>query len=436
MSSGWPRPANRLLFGPTRNPWDPSLTPSGSSGGSAAAVAAGMVPMAHANDLGGSIRYPASACGLFGLKPTRARNPLGPEYGDVVCGMAVEHAVTRSVRDSAALLDATSGPALGDPYDAPPPARPFAAEVGAPPGRLRIAFTRRTPEDLPVHADCVAAIDDAMLLCEALGHEVVEADLTALDATVGAAIGTMFGAATSWILEYWIRKVGRAPEPDEIEPLTRALWENGRNVTAGRATCSRSTTCAPSPARSRSSSPTTTSGRIRPWASHRCRSARWCRPPTIRAASMRRSRTFVGFAGVVANITGNPAMSVPLSWNAAGVPVGVHFIGPVRRRSDVAAARVPVGSRAALAGSPSGCARSHRRDAPLTTAPAYRARGPARGVSSLRAALRAAWASRRSRIRGGGRAGIGEALRGALLEFGVGLAERDARAVGSWRRRR
>src|SRR5437763_3431816 len=108
------------LFGATRNPWSLEHTTAGSSGGSAAAVASGMVPFAHANDLGGSIRYPASCCGLFGLKPTRARNPLGPEYGDVMGGLAVEHAVTRSVRDSAALLDATCGPAIGDPYPAPP----------------------------------------------------------------------------------------------------------------------------------------------------------------------------------------------------------------------------------------------------------------------------------------------------------------------------
>ena len=112
------------LFGPTANPWDLTRTTTGSSGGAAAAVASGMVPAAHANDLGGSIRYPASACGLFGLKPTRARNPLGPQYGDVVSGWACEHVVTRSVRDSAAILDATSGPAPGDPYWAPPPARP------------------------------------------------------------------------------------------------------------------------------------------------------------------------------------------------------------------------------------------------------------------------------------------------------------------------
>jgi len=105
-----------LAFGATRNPWDTDRSTSGSSGGSAAAVASKMVPMAHGNDLGGSLRYPASACGLFGLKPTRARNPLGPEYGDAINGWACEHALTRTVRDSAALLDATAGPAAGDPY--------------------------------------------------------------------------------------------------------------------------------------------------------------------------------------------------------------------------------------------------------------------------------------------------------------------------------
>ena len=221
-----------VLFGPTRNPWDTTRSTSGSSGGSAAAVASGMVAAAHANDLGGSIRFPASACGLFGLKPTRARNPLGPEYGDVISGWAVEHALTRSVRDSAALLDATSGPARGDPYLAPPPVRPFAAEVGVDPGRLRIAYTPRTPGGSLGHPDCLAALDDAVRLCASLGHELVEADLPGLDADVGSAIGKVFNAATAWIVRYWIRRIGREPRADEIEPITRAYWQSGERVSA------------------------------------------------------------------------------------------------------------------------------------------------------------------------------------------------------------
>src|SRR5437660_4307171 len=163
------------LFGPARNPWDLGRTPGGSSGGSAAAVASGMVPAAHGNDLGGSIRYPASCCGLFGLKPTRARNPLGPEFGDVVSGLAVEHALTRSVGDRAALLDATSGPDLGDPYAAPPPVRPFALEVGADPGRLRIAFTVRTVEGELAHPDCAASARRSPGLRSRQSHAVVDA---------------------------------------------------------------------------------------------------------------------------------------------------------------------------------------------------------------------------------------------------------------------
>ncbi|MFF0267647.1 amidase [Kribbella sp. NPDC004536] len=315
-----------VLFGPTRNPWDTGLSTSGSSGGSAAAVAAGLVPFAHGNDLGGSLRYPASACGLFALKPTRARNPLGPEYGDVAAGAAVEHALTRSVRDSAALLDATSGPAPGDPYCAPAPDRPFLDEVGREPGRLRIGFTARTPSGDLGHPDCVAAVEHAARLCESLGHDVTEVSWPEFTPEVHAAIGTMLDGTTAWILQYWIRRVGREPGPDEIEPLTRALWERGRQVTAAdwlvsveelqrfsrriaRFLGTVDTFLTPT-----MSTPPLPIGTIystpdQPW------------------RSVEVSGPAVRYAGIVANLTGNPAMSVPLWHNAAGVPIGVHFLG-------------------------------------------------------------------------------------------------------------
>jgi amidase len=315
-----------VLFGPARNPWDPRRSTSGSSGGSAAAVASGMVPFAHGNDLGGSLRYPASACGLFALKPTRARNPLGPEYGDIAAGSATEHALTRSVRDSAALLDATSGPDLGDPYWAPPTARKFLDEVGADPGRLRIGCTTRTPEGDLGHPDCVAAADHAARLCASLGHEVTETAWPGFTPEVGAAIGTMIYAATAWIMRYWIRRVGREPEPGEIEPLNQALWQAGEKVTAAEwllavediqrfsrrvarfftgfdmfLTPTMSTP--PLPIGAMASTPED------PW------------------RSLEVSSQTVRYAGVIANLTGNPAMSVPLWWNAEGLPIGAHFLG-------------------------------------------------------------------------------------------------------------
>jgi amidase len=314
------------LFGPTRNPWDTNRSTSGSSGGSAAAVASGMVPMAHGNDLGGSIRYPASACGLFGLKPTRARNPLGPEYGDAVNGWAVEHALTRSVRDSAALLDATSGPAVGDPYPSTVPARSFVQEVGLPPGRLRIGFTDRTPEGVAGHPDCVAAVRDAAALCESLGHDVVETDLPGLTPEVGSAIGTVFNAATAWIIGYWIRRLGRQPAEDELDPLTGAFWEMGRHVSAADYLLA----IEDCQVFSRVVAGFLTDVDL--WLTPTLSS-----PPlaigeivSTRDAPMRaleRGGATVAYAGVVANITGNPAMSVPLFWNSAGLPIGVHFLG-------------------------------------------------------------------------------------------------------------
>jgi len=285
-----------------------------------------MVPFAHGNDLGGSLRYPASACGLFALKPTRARNPLGPEYGDVARGTAVEHALTRSVRDSAALLDATSGPAPGDPYWAPPPARPFADEAGADPGRLRIAYTVRTPDGDLGHPDCVAAAEHAARLCAALGHEVAEADWPGFAPETGAAIGTMINAATAWILRYWIRRLGREPGADEIEPLTRALWEAGQKVTAAEWLLAMEDIQRFS--RVIAEFFTTADVFLTPTMS--------TPPPPIGTMystpedpwrSLEISGQTVRYAGVVANLTGNPAISMPLWWNDGGLPIGVHFLG-------------------------------------------------------------------------------------------------------------
>lgn len=303
------------LFGVTRNPWDPGRTPGGSSGGSAAAVASGMVPMAYGNDAGGSIRFPASCCGLFGLKPTRARLPFGPEYGDVFSGLAVEHALTRSVRDSAVLLDATAGPDLGDPYWAPTPTRRFAEEVGAHPGALRVAFTARPPGGEPVHPDCVAAVQEAATLCAELGHEVVERELPGIDEQVGQAINVVFGTAVAWILAYWVRKLGREPEPEELEPDTRAWAEQGTKTTAADYLLAVQDLQAFSRTVARFFT------EVDVWLTPTLAA-----PPPLHEDTAA-SAAFVAFPAWVANATGNPAMSVPLCWSDGGLPIGVHFLG-------------------------------------------------------------------------------------------------------------
>src|SRR5438477_6162368 len=221
-----------LAYGPTRNPWDPTRSPGGSSGGSAAAVASGMVPAAHANDGGGSIRIPASECGLVGLKPSRGRTSLGPDIGDSWAGMAIEHVVTRSVRDTAAILDAVSGYAAGDPYTAPPPTRSFRAEVGAAPGGLRIGVHTRAPGgQFDVHPDCVAAAREAARLLESLGHRVEEAYPPALDDPEAARAA--LAVVTTWTardLAYWSERTGRTIGPRDVEPMVWGIAELGRAV--------------------------------------------------------------------------------------------------------------------------------------------------------------------------------------------------------------
>ncbi|MGO4257798.1 amidase [Marmoricola sp. RAF53] len=317
------------LSGATANPWDVRHSTGGSSGGSAAAVAAGMVPVAHGNDAGGSLRIPASACGLFGLKPTRARNPLGPRYGDAFAGWVAEHVLTRTVRDSAALLDVTAGPAAGDPYWAPPHAGTWLHETEKPPGRLRIAVTRRTPDGDLAHPDVLAVLDDAVALLEELGHLVFERDLVELDGRVGSAIGRMYGAATDWAIRYWVEELGREPGPDELEPLTRLYWERGRQVSGGELLMA--VTVLQQFTRDLAA---VTDG---PDGFDLWLSPTLAEPPP-RLGEMRaedgdatraeaRSARFVAFPLVVANITGRAAMSVPFGYSAEDLPIGVHFLG-------------------------------------------------------------------------------------------------------------
>jgi amidase len=219
------------LHGPTRNPWDLTRISGGSSGGAAAAVGVRMLPMAHATDGFGSIRAPAACCGLVGLKPTRGRNTMAPYSGEGLGGCSAEHAVTLSVRDSAALLDATSGPGVGDPYAAPAAARPFLQEVGAAPGRLRIAWTAKTPNGATVDAEPLRVLRETARLCAELGHHVEEAD-PAIDG--GAVVPTFLtlAAANTVVNLASHPTAGRSARPDEVEKVTYATGQKGERITA------------------------------------------------------------------------------------------------------------------------------------------------------------------------------------------------------------
>jgi Asp-tRNA(Asn)/Glu-tRNA(Gln) amidotransferase A subunit family amidase len=314
-----------VLFGPTRNPWDPRRTAGGSSGGSAAAVAARMVPLAHASDGGGSIRIPAACCGLFGLKTTRNRNTLAPYAGESLAGCSVEHVVSRSVRDSAAALDATAGPAPGDPYFAPPPARPFLAEVGAPPGRLRIALTTKAFGGAPVHPDCVAATEAAARLCEELGHIVEQAapafDVEGLDANYNR----IFAVGATANIQLRARAIGKELNAEAFERVTWAMVEMGRSISAPDYVMMVNRLHGIS--REIAGFFETYDALLTPTLAE---------PPVELgvldmmsedlAAYTERLWRFTPFTYAF-NVTGQPAMSVPLSWNAAGLPIGVHFVG-------------------------------------------------------------------------------------------------------------
>jgi amidase len=334
------------LWGACRNPWDTELTPGGSSGGSAAAVASGMVPMAGGGDGGGSIRIPASCCGLFGLKPTRARTPTGPDLGLLWRGAVVEHVLTRSVRDSAAMLDATHGPDVGAPFEIAPPRRPFLAEVGEDPEILRIAWTTKPTLGSSVHPDCVAAVEDAVGLLSDLGHDLVEARPDVDGPGFARSFLLMVATELATDLAEAGGVLGRAPRRADVEPASWALALLGKSLSASKyAGALRNMeragrnvgaffadfdvlltpTLAAPPPRIGELAPTPAevsflrllgmfgSGRM------------------IEAIGLLDRMATEAFEWMpwtpVANATGQPAMSVPLHWNAAGLPIGLHFVG-------------------------------------------------------------------------------------------------------------
>ncbi len=314
-----------VACGPTRNPWNLEYMAGGSSGGAAAAVAAGIVPAAHASDGGGSIRIPASCCGLFGLKPTRARNPHGPDRGEGWSGMSTEHVISRSVRDSAAILDLTHGPDLGAPYFAAPPARPFLDAVGARFSPLRVGLVTRTISGDAVDPDCEQAARETARLLEELGCRVEETELSALEPAFGPAFRVIIAGNIRALIEAQAAKVGRQPRRDELEAATWATFEAG--AAASAADYARSIAVLHRLGRQLAGLLVGFDVLLTPTLP---------KPPqklgtfdmngSDLEAYSRAVGHFTAFTALV-NIAGNPAVTLPLHWTGAGLPVGVQLIG-------------------------------------------------------------------------------------------------------------
>ncbi len=334
------------LWGPTRNPWDSAHTPGGSSGGSAAAVAARMVPVAQGGDGGGSIRIPASCCGLFGLKPSRGRVTLAPYGGEGWGGFVQEHVLARSVRDSAALLDVLDQPTPGEPYAAPHHEGTWLEEVGRAPGRLRIAFTRDTLYAGETHPDCVAAVDDALELLAALGHEVVEArPQLAVDDLIRAYFLTV-GAGTAGFVAQTAQVAGTRPRARDFEPATWLFAQIGWKGRAAELEAARATMQAAGRTlgaffqdhdlflTSTLARPPAQVGELYPSGSQALQlhllNALPLKPLLDFALETLGKTTLAATPNTqLFNQTGSPAMSVPLWWNDAGLPIGVQLAAPL-----------------------------------------------------------------------------------------------------------
>ncbi len=232
---GIPGVTHSARLGACRNPWNPEHVSGGSSGGAASATAAGIVPLAHASDGLGSIRIPAACCGLVGLKTTRDRNPNGPEDSDRAIGFSVDHVVSRTVRDSAAMLDATGFPEPASPYAPPPKSGPYLDDVGKSPGKLRIAWSLETPSGRPLDEEVRDALVRTATLLKGLGHDVVEANL-GIDYRIFYRAQAVVSASNFAAgMQRWVERIGREPGDGEIGPLARRAYETGKQITGQQA---------------------------------------------------------------------------------------------------------------------------------------------------------------------------------------------------------
>lgn len=318
-----------LAYGPTRNPWNAEHTPGGSSGGAAAAVAAGLVPIAHASDGGGSIRIPAGHSGLVGLKPSQGRITLGPMRSETSLG--VEHCLARSVRDTARLLDATCGPGVGDTVIAPPPPRPYTDELDRDPGTMRIGLLDHDPRGNPVHPDCVAAVHHAARLLEGLGHHVEPAYPAALaDNSMTARFMAQWAANAALGIAVIGQALGRPATADDVEPVNWAQAEFARAMSA----VDLADSLAASSAFRRAVQAwwadgwdlllTPTTGEPPP------RIGEHLARPEDALAGLRRAAEHVLFTTQF-NLSGQPAISLPLHWTPDGLPIGVQLVAAYAR---------------------------------------------------------------------------------------------------------
>ena len=329
--------------GIARNPWNPERTTGGSSGGSAAAVASGMVPVAGGGDGGGSLRIPASCCGVFALKPTRGRVPTGPEHGEIWAGAVTEGVISRSVRDSAAMLDAIEGTDVGAPYVIPSPARPYLEEVTRPSGRLRVAFSDAPGLGHEIHPDCRAAVRDAAALLESLGHHVEERTLPVEREPFNAAFLTVICGEVAADFEDGAARLGRRPTRGDVETATWGLAMLGGSVSAGEYASAvrylqRASRTIGAFFEEIDLFVTPTLGT--PPIPHGALQPKPAELATMRLFGALRAGGLMKRLGALTqaaatifdftpyppifNITGQPAMSVPLVWNAEGLPIGVQ----------------------------------------------------------------------------------------------------------------